>query len=53
MNRENKLKLLRGLKSCVQDLAKVAEEVEVVPKVVKLSGAYVDLSELKKLAGIE
>jgi len=52
MNKENKIKLLRGLKVCVADLTKIAEESEEIisTKLNSNSKHYIDMNELKKLA---
>lgn len=52
MDSKSKLKLLNSLKDCVETLSKVAAELEVPKTIETESSKYVNLTELKKIAGI-
>lgn len=54
MNKNSKLEVLTTLKDCVNDLIKVAELAEEVPTATTIASGvtmYVDINELKELAG--
>lgn len=52
MKRQTKIEVLKSLKECVSALSKIAEEHDSIKSSKEAPSQYIDMEELKKLAGI-